>query len=129
MRTIEIPAGVNVGVTSDTHAGHANILQYCLRPWLPPEDRMRVAAGEKVKVPRRRSISSRSRRRSPIARSVCASAASHPSRSLSISSASAPYRFDSASRAAPSDVPVRSAASRSAIACQSRGASNGLTSR
>lgn len=50
MRSWTVPANQRVFVASDTHYGHANILKYCLRPWLSPERRADVLAGRPVEV-------------------------------------------------------------------------------
>lgn len=52
MKTIKIPDNVRVGVTSDTHIHHRNILEYCLRPWVyfDTDNRRLMEEGKKPKI-------------------------------------------------------------------------------
>ncbi len=52
MRTLTIPAGRRVAVTSDTHINHRKIIGYCRRPWLyfDTDNRRREEAGEDYRI-------------------------------------------------------------------------------
>ncbi len=50
MKSIIFDRQQKIGVTSDTHVGHGNILQYCMRPWLSKEELSVVRIGQRIKV-------------------------------------------------------------------------------
>lgn len=50
MKEISFDPSRKIGLTSDTHYGHANIIQYCLRPWLSDAELTEVQKGNKIKV-------------------------------------------------------------------------------
>ncbi len=50
MKTLFVEPGRRVALTADSHIGHANILQYCNRPWLSDAEREAVERGERIKV-------------------------------------------------------------------------------
>src|SRR5579883_798390 len=50
MRTIRIEKGRRLGVVSDTHYNHRNIIAYCLRPFMTENERVAVLAGERPKL-------------------------------------------------------------------------------
>ena len=50
MRMIKLDPARRIGVTSDTHYSHANIIAFCLRPFLSDEERRWVVMSEKDRV-------------------------------------------------------------------------------
>jgi calcineurin-like phosphoesterase family protein len=50
MKNLTLDPARRIGFTSDTHYGHGNIIQYCLRPWLTEGELAEIKANTRTRV-------------------------------------------------------------------------------